>query len=393
MNASNGRCKVLWFLDSARMGGAERMAALLARHHDRQRLDLRLAFWSAGPSSLARDFDASGVEVLWLNARRRADPAAALRGLLHLRRWRPHVIHLHLTTATLWGGWAARLLGIPAAATLHVSPSDRPSPAGRLERLTLRRAVARIFVLSPAQRQAWAAAGLPASRLELLPHGLPAHSPDPSAARLLRTRLGLAPGDKLWLTTAVVRELKGWREWLEAAARLAACDPAAHFAWLGDGPEYAAFVRAARARLPPLRLHLPGEVARPAPWYDASDGFIFPTRQEAQPTVLLEAMAAGLPVLASDIAANREVLGEAGEYFCPGSTPALFSQWRRWAADSRLRSARAQAGSRRFARDFSLSGWLSRLEAHYANLAALPAPLPGASSSAEFVNVSPLHDG
>ncbi len=377
--------RILWLLDAPRMGGAECMAAHYARAHPPE-MDLRVAFWQTDASRLESEI-ARHVPVENLRARRRMDLAAMQRLHQFLQQWRPELIHLHLQTATLWGGWLAQWRKIPTVVTLHVLPSQAPDKAmdlrsrwwQQLERQTLRRTAGKIIVLGEAHRQAWLHAGLPCGLLQCIPHGLPARAADRNAAMQLRRRLGLRPQGKLWLTVAIVRRAKGWREWLAAARQIATEDAGAHFAWLGGGAEWPQLVREARRQLPAARTHLPAEVAAPEVWYDAGDGFIFPTHQEAQPTVLLEALRAGLPVLASDLAANREVLGEAGEYFCTGSAAALQAQWARWAAHPARRETQSRLSRQRFEQMYTLARWTQDLQQLYAGLMASPAAQPAAA--------------
>ncbi len=373
--------RILWLLDAPRMGGAEGMAARFAREHPPE-TDLRIAFWQTAAGHLENEIARTGVPVYNLRARRRMDWAAAQRLRHYLEAWRPELIHLHLQTATLWGGWLARRHKIPTVVTLHVLPGTaaafRPRMFLYLEKLTLRHTAGKIIVLGEAHRQAWLAAGLPGERLLCLPHGLPERSADRDAAMQLRRRLGLRAQAKLWLTVAVVRAAKGWREWLPAARQIALHDASAHFAWLGGGAEWPELAREVRRQMPAARTHLPGEVAAPEVWYDASDGFIFPTHEEAQPTVLLEAMRAGLPVLASDIAANREVLGDAGEYFCPASAAALCAQWLRWAGNRQRREVQSQLGKQRVTQTYCFSHWARNLQHLYDRLTAYSAAQPAA---------------
>jgi glycosyltransferase involved in cell wall biosynthesis len=76
------------------------------------------------------------------------------------------------------------------------------------------------------------------------------------------------------------------------------------------------------------RVHFLGGRCDVADFYRAADLFVFPSRAEGCPNVILEAMACGVPVVATDIAGNREVLGESGDagHLVPPESPAALAE-------------------------------------------------------------------
>ncbi|HUP70232.1 MAG TPA: glycosyltransferase, partial [Acidimicrobiales bacterium] len=87
---------------------------------------------------------------------------------------------------------------------------------------------------------------------------------------------------------------------------------------VGDGPERVLLEEAA-----PPSVCFAGGVPDTAPWYRGADVFVLPSRREGLSNALLEAVASGLPVIATDVGETRAVLGGAGRVVPPGDIPAL----------------------------------------------------------------------
>ncbi len=371
--------RVVWLLDGLRLGGAERIAQMLAAQGAPEGWELRLLTIQDLPESAAKRHAGNPQAQLATSmaARRRVDAAGFTRLLRQLRRLRPDLIHAHLTTATLWGTAAGQLLRIPVIATLHVLPQEargaRNACLQRGEIFALNHLTRRVITLGEAQQHAWENAGLRREQIVRLPHGIRAPASPAGAREDLRSKLSLKDDDQLWLTIAVVREKKGWREWLQAAHLAMRQMPRLHFAWVGNGQGFEQLQRQAALWPSAGRLHLPG-AQEVSGWLAAADGFLFPSREEAQPTALLEAMATGLPIAASDLAANREVLGEAGIYFPCGNAEAMSAAILSLARHSPPHRQGGEAAQRRYRENFQFENWRRRLFALYAAILDHPAP-------------------
>jgi len=369
VNAACPPRTAVWLIDSLRLGGAERLAAAMAAAPPP---GWRIELIALQPPGTAPGLEAPGVRQL--GARSLHDLRAFWRLLRQLHRLRPALVHAHLTYATVWGVAAARLLRIPVVTTTHVLPSAARGGRGRLlvclERAARRAAGMRVYV-SAAQRAAWGAAADPWARVVAN-----ACAPEPAwnteQRRAWRLRQGFDPVAPVLVTVAVVRDAKGWREWLRAAERILAALPQAHLVWVGGGPDFAALRAAAAASPARDRLHLPGARTDVADWLRGADLFLFPSHGEALPTALLEAMAHGLAVVATDIPANREVLGPAGRYVAVGDAAQLAEAALGWcgpgAAGRQLREQAARAGRERWRQHYAPAAWRDNLNALYAGL-------------------------
>ncbi|HUX66057.1 MAG TPA: glycosyltransferase [Terriglobales bacterium] len=366
------RRRVVWLLDGLGLGGAERLAVRFAAAVP--------PGWQVELVGLRTEPDPAGVwGAAWaplaghahqVGLRRLADPAGWWRLLRLLRQLRPALVHTHLRYATISGGAAARWLGVPYVATVHVGPQPEPGlrqqAAAALERASRRRA-ARVIYVGAAQRAAWNARG---ERAVVIANGVEA--PPPAAAPRAERRRALGMPAEAWVlaTVAVVRAAKGWRTWLRAAERIAARQPRAWLVWVGGGPELELLRRAAAASPWAARLQLPGPRADVAAWLGAADLFLFPSEQEAQPTAVLEAMAAGLPVVASDLPAIAELLAGCGLLVPAGDDAALAAQalGLDGPAAAPRRRALAEAARRRAAERFGEAAWRERLLQLYAEV-------------------------
>lgn len=136
---------------------------------------------------------------------------------------------------------------------------------------------------------------------------------------------------------------------------------------VGDGPLRAeAEARAAAAGIAPL-VWFAGERGDVPDVMRGLDCFVLPSLAEGISNTILEAMASALPVLATRVGGNAELVADAetGEIVPPGDVAALAAAIRRWAADPAQAVAAGQAGRRRVARQFSLGAMVAAYEGVY----------------------------
>jgi len=363
--------RVVWILDALQPGGAERLALrFAATAPPAWEVNIIALRPAPGGGDLGRIWGpelgpaAAAARQLHMRSLRDAGAWCGLVGAL--RRLRPELVHTHLRYATVWGGAAARWLGVPHVTTVHLGPSPEPSRrqawAARLERASRRRA-ARVVYVSEAQRAAW---DTRAERAVVIGNGVappnapPGEGEAPAAARHAR---GLPAQAFVLTTVAVVRARKGWRSWLEAVEQMAPALPHARFVWVGGGPEFAAFQAAAAASRWAAQIHLAGPRTDVGTWLRLSDVFLFPSLEEAQPTAVMEAMAAALPVVATALPAIAEVLGGSGILVPPGDAAALAQaavELSGAAADA-VRRRMGEAASQRARDHYSEPAWRQRL--------------------------------
>lgn len=355
------------------LGGAERQAyelsrALRARGHD------VFVLTRALPGSPEREtMDGVPVERLaaWggglLNS-----TVFFLACLLRLLRGDYDAVHAHLAASpALAAALAARLLGRPAVVKLGGGKGigeialSAGSAAGRLKLAFLRLLKPRFVAVAAELSAELESHGL--GTAVLIPNGVDLERFRPPASgekEALRAALGLGPGPVFLYMGRLAWE-KRLPAFAAAFGRAAAgLSPRPRLVAAGDGPEREALEAAARASGADLLLLKP--VADPAPLYRAADAFVLPSVSEGLSNALLEAMASGLPVLASRVGGTAEAVqdGVSGLLFDGEPDPGAEGAVRRLLGDPELR-ARLGAGGRARAAAYSMESVAARVEALY----------------------------
>lgn len=288
-------------------GGAERIVAELARGIQGDGDAVAVAADSGPFDELLRG---SGVERYIVPGRGRS-PLTAIRAALRvrsaMRRFNPEVMHAHNVKATAvaaLAGIGPRRRRLPLLTTFH---GVRREEYGRAA-LILRRADA-VACVSEDLVDGLVAAGLPRQSTRLIRNAVPLPEPLTRARRdEIGSELRLGGGSVVSMVGRLVDQ-KAPDRFLEAAARVASQRRDCRFLLVGDGP--------LRPRLEDLtrRLGLAESVCFTGERSDArdliarSDLLVFSSDWEGMPVAALEALAAGVPVVSTDVEGMRELLG------------------------------------------------------------------------------------
>lgn len=368
--------RLLWLIDSLTLGGAESLAAAFAAACDPRRVDVQVCFLKRiGDNPFEHALRARGVRCTCLEARNLRDVRAFRRLVRLVRDERIDLVHAHLTSAAIWGTLASRLTGRPCVATLHVLPLEggawtRPGLRERLMNFLLRRWCAAVIAVSGAVRDAYARAGhVDPAMIVVVPNGIDgeAFAPDSRRRSAARRELGLAPGTMAVLTVSVLREGKGLDVLLEAAPAVIAASPDTVFLVAGDGPSSDA-LRAQSGELGLAeRVRWLGFRSDVGNLLAAADLFVHPSLRDALPTALLEAMAAGVAVVATRTGGIPEIVDDPRlGCLVPPSDPGSLAH----AITGLLRRPEERAAMGAAAREhvrsrFATRAWVERLEDVY----------------------------
>jgi len=310
-----------------------------------------------------------------------AQDAGALLALYQMmRRRRVDLVHTHTSKAGILGRVAARLAGVPRIVHTphgHVFHGYAGAAKTRLFVLLERwaaRFTDRIVALTDQEARDHLARGIGRpdqfvtipSGVDLEPFDKPAG--DPIA---LRASLGLPPGAVIVGSVGRLEPIKGHRYLVEAVGLLTPRFPDLHLVLAGDGALRAELTAQARAAGIGDRVRCLGWRDDTPAILDALDVFAFPSLNEGMGRALVEAMAAGCPIVASRAGGIPDVLGdgEAGVLVEPGSSPALAAGIERLLGDPGLCARLAETGRVR-AQRYGLRTMLDRLEQLYRELLA-----------------------
>jgi glycosyltransferase involved in cell wall biosynthesis len=303
--------RVCQLITELRPAGAERCVYELARRLDRGLFHMRVAALRGG--AVAEALRSAGVETVVLNVRGKWDVAGVWRLARLLRHWRIELLHTHLFHADLAGRLGAAMAGVPHVVhTVHVAERRfRPwqfawarLAAGRCDRIV---AVSRDVAAHHA-----ALSGLPPHRYQVIPNGIDvaAYARDEAARERLRAQWGVSEGRVVIVAVGRLDRQKGLDVLLRAAGLLFAKNPDLRLVIGGEGPQR----KELESLVAELRLgacvRLLGFVQDVRAMLSAADIFAMPSRWEGFGLAAVEAMAAGLPVVASRAEGLREVVEE-----------------------------------------------------------------------------------
>lgn len=280
--------------------------------------------------------------------------ALDLRGVLALRAavraLEPDVVHAFTARAHGLARWAGAR---PLVVTRAVSFPSR----GR----KYRSGVERFIAVSQASARVLQQGGADPQRIRSIPVGVAPVAPDPSAAAALRARVR-AP--RVLAAAGALEPAKGFDLLLEALTAL----PGVGLLLAGEGPEREALERQVRALGLGARVALLGQLPSLAQLFGAADAFVMPSRSEGMPLALLEAMSAGLPVVAAAAGGIPEVVtdGEDG-LLVPVESPQALAQAMARLEDPSL-AARLGARGRMRAQAFAPEVMVARTVAVYGEL-------------------------
>jgi glycosyltransferase involved in cell wall biosynthesis len=335
------------------VGGSERhlltlLPALRARDVDARFLGLD----DGDPDPFYAQLDALGVPYDRLPARRDLDPALLVRMARLLRRQQPDIVHTHLVHADVYGGMASVAAGSTLVSTKHNDDPFRSGSFKHLERLFARRAARIICITDALARFNVREVGMPEAKLVVVHYGLdelPAPWGPPGD-------WDLPDGAPLLLAISRLERQKGLDVAIEALARLRAAGSSATLLILGGGGLEAELKALAEARGVAAATVFGGRTGDVAHWLERADVFVHPARWEGFGLVLLEAMLARLPIVASEVSSIPEIVvdGETG-YLVPADDVDRFADATgALLADPTLRASFGEAALERARSEFSV---------------------------------------
>ena len=371
---------ILHLLAPAPVGGLETVVATLATAQRRAGHTVIVAPTLSGPGD-GWNFTASlghaDVELvpLIVSGRGYLREQSLIRGLCRSRS--VTVVHTHGYRSDIVGGHAGRKSKVPIVTTVHgfTGGGLKNRAYEALQRFAFRRFDAVVAVSQP-QADQLRAGGVSDHRLHIIPNALAPHS-DPLDRVAARAALQLPAEGLLAGWVGRISREKGVDVFIDALSSIG--DRVIQGVIVGDGPERPAEQPRAEALAPGRFLWL-GAVADAARYFPAFDMFVLSSRTEGLPMVLLEAMAASVPIVTTSVGGIPDLLSPTQGVLVPPEDPKALASAMRAALDDRAATLeRARAAKIRQHAEFDVGPWSDRYEALYRHLIALNAR-PGARS-------------
>ncbi len=363
---------VVHFTDGSAFGGTERaLLHILARLDRRHWRSVLFHHPEPGLAPLLEETQHLQVELRVVPRMERIWDIGSLPKFVRaLRAERPSILHAHLTwpLSCKYGLLAAVMARVPAVvATAHSRFDLGKKLLLRMQPRLIAAGVNRYLAVSRAVAdQLCNDFGIPASKVQIVHNGIPFASFNVSANTTLRAGLTRGTAHPVVLMVGRLDKQKGHRYLIEAAQQV----PEAMFVLAGDGPDQAALEARARALGVESRILFLGYREDIPDLLASCDLFVLPSLSEGLPLSILEAMAAGKPVIASAIGGNDEVIthGENG-FLVPQADPAaLTDAIRTVLSDSALARRLAEAGKALVHREFTVETMVERVTRVYDEL-------------------------
>jgi len=354
--------RILHIIPSLDRAGAEKQLALLASHLPRDEFDVHVCALSRGGPREA-ELTERGIPVEVIGKRWKVDPPTAWRLQNHIRRIGPDLVQTWLFAANAYGRAAARWVGVP-----HLVASERcVDPWKSAIQLAIDRRLARytdrIVVNSPGVRDFYASKGIPPAKFSVIP-GAVARS-EPASRSLSRsellTPLRIEPDAELIGVVGRLWPQKRVKDLIWAADLCHLVRDRVRLLIIGDGPERRQLERFTTLLKSEGHVHFLGERSDVDQILPHLNVVWLGSGYEGLPNSVMEAMAAGVPVVATDIPGCRDLVvpGETG-FLVPIGGRAERARATVEILDDPLRAQRmGEAARERVRREFSIAQMVS----------------------------------
>lgn len=369
--------RIVFIFGAFAVGGAERQLARLVERRPESAENVAVHVITLHPTrstEIERRFAAQGVHHTLVDWDASSFPVFFLRLVRTLRRLRPAIVHTFMDgSAGTWGRLAALLAGVPVILHSDRSLERTTNRSDRPLRPFLDRRTRHFLPNAHAIAERVIRDGVPPDRVTVIPNGVDCSAYLPGRDNELRRQLGIADEAVVAGFLGRVERVKRLDVLLDALVRLPEADRPDHLLVAGDGSQMDA-VRAQVEADPWLarHCHLLGSVQRVPAFLASLDYLVQSSEVEGLPNAVLEAMATGLPIVATRVSDVPLLIDGVGILAEPADVASLAEALR---AMQRLgsegRRELGEAARRRIERDYDLDRVAARFwEIHYELLAA-----------------------
>jgi glycosyltransferase involved in cell wall biosynthesis len=362
--------------------GVGRLFSLWLPRFDRSRFDITVCILRRRDTigqEFERRFRQLGIETTFLG-RRKFDPVTLLDFLEVIRNKKIDIIHLQAYGASTFGRLAGMISGTPAIIHAHDTDSHYPWYMGPVD-LFLSRFTERAIAVSEAVGESLVLKRkMPTGKVLLMPNAIALEEfrmPTPEEVAGQRTRLGIEASWRVIGTVAKLRIEKGIEYLLESVPAVITACPRTIFIIVGDGPLRGQLEGRARQLNIDRNVLFVGYREDVSQILSAFDIKVLPSLTEGLSLAILEAMAMGKPIIATQVGGTGEVLkdGQTGLLIPPKDSPALAEKIIYLLENpdiARRLGMRAQEESKKY----DVNGYVRRLEELYLQLVSARRGLP-----------------
>lgn len=355
-------------VDSLSIGGAQKLLVLFAEEAKSRGLQVTVISLTTKDSNdvIIAELESLGVHIVFLTIHKLYDPSALPKLLMVLRNEKIDVIQTHLRNSNILGVLAGRLLNIPVMATLHSTHARRNGGFFRLrimtEQLLLRFGARRVIAVGQRIGEMYRDR-LVDKKVDIVPNPV---KPGPELSQEQRSSLRQEIiGDSerfLILTVGRLKPEKGLQDLLAAFAQVREKHPSTMLVVVGDG-EIIGELKSQAASLGLAEdTRFTGERNDVPELMIASDIFVSSSYREGLSLAMLEAMIAGLPVLATKVGDTEYLLNEGRGLIVPPHDVAALVHGMCYLIENPRKMKEIGYAARRFVEaNYSPSQWMDKL--------------------------------
>jgi glycosyltransferase involved in cell wall biosynthesis len=361
--------RILHIVPTLDRAGAEKQLVLLAENLPRDEFDVHVCAITSG-GALADDLERAQIPLTIIGKQWKFDPLAWWRLRQHIRKLKPDLVQTWMFTANAYGRTAALSAGVPRIVASERCVDSWKAPHQLAIDRFLARRTDRVIVNSRGVENFYVGEGVPAEKIRLIHNGIGPSCDGSLSREQLLAELGLPQGTRLIGAVGRLWPQKRLKDLIWATDLLKTIRSDVHLLIVGDGPQRRILDRYRHLCNLDAKVHLLGarnDVPSLMPHFDL---LWLASAYEGLPNAIMEAMVCGIPVVASDIPGNRELVthGQSGFLVSVGDRAGFARYAHKILEDPSLAARLGQAGRQRIINDFTIEAMVEKHVALYREL-------------------------